>query len=377
MKAVSTLLEGKVLCNDSSLSRKTQSVGKGDSAPLSKQDEWTYAGMPTEVAMLTSGIKLGMDLRALKDAKPRVASVPFESEHKFMATVHQEGDKTVMYVKGAPDRLLPICSHQVGQDNLDVNKPVQPAFWNEQQEQLSSQGLRVLALCRAEVPAGMDISEISPTWLRAQQPFLSMVCLIAILDPPRPEAITAIKVAQEAGIVVKMITGDHAMTALAIGRMLGIAQDKVYTGPELDQMSDEELDKIVLDCNIYARASPENKINIVRSLQRCGQISSMTGDGVNDAPALKAANIGVAMGITGTDVSKEASKMVLADDNFATIVAAVKEGRRVWDNLRKILVFNFPVNFAQGLSVFWALVIGMDNVPLTAIQVIVAYKLLQ
>mmetsp|Transcript_24240 Transcript_24240/g.58096 ORF Transcript_24240/g.58096 Transcript_24240/m.58096 type:complete len:520 (-) Transcript_24240:60-1619(-) len=213
--------------------------------------------------------------------------------------------------------------------------------------------------------------------LKAPVPFLTMVGLVAILDPPRPEAIEGVKVATKAGIVVKMITGDHPATATAIAKMLSIvppnSSDKdvsTFTGPQLDAMDDDALDSVVLGCNVFARASPENKIRIVKSLQRMGQVSSMTGDGVNDAPALKAANIGVAMGITGTDVSKEAAKMVLADDNFATIVVAVKEGRRVWDNLVKVLMYNIPVNFAQGLSVFFSYVLKLETVPLTAIQVL-------
>jgi len=222
---------------------------------------------------------------------------------------------------------------------------------------------------------------------KASSPFLTMVGIVAILDPPRPEAIEAVGVANQAGITVKMITGDHPATAIAIGKMLGLVPPgadnyKAYTGPEIDKMTEEQLQGIVLDCNVFARASPENKTNIVKALQARGQICSMTGDGVNDAPALKKANIGVAMGITGTDVSKEAAKMVLADDNFATIVKAVREGRRVWDNLVKILLYNMPVNLAQGLSVFFAYVLQLEPlkgddryysemaVPLTAIQVL-------
>lgn len=353
------LLEGTILCNDSVLSKSTDESGRVDYVPN---------GAPTEVALITAACKLGLDMKERKEAKPRLAAVPFESEHKFMATVHDDGGRRVLYVKGAPDRLMPLCTGQVAEAGVAA---FDEKLWRSCQEELSSQGLRVLALCRTVLPESQDLSKLNPEWIIGHTPFLEMVAMAAILDPPRDEAVEAVKVAHHAGINVKMITGDHALTALAIGRMLGIeGAGAVYTGPEVDAMSDEELASRVLDCNIFARASPENKLRIVRALKSRHQIVAMTGDGVNDAPALKAADIGVAMGITGTDVSKEAAKMVLADDNFASIVAAVKEGRRVWDNLRKILVFNLPVNFGQGLSILWAYIIGFEHAPLTALQVL-------
>jgi magnesium-transporting ATPase (P-type) len=268
--------------------------------------------------------------------------VPFESEYKFMVTGHavtadtaadfpgQKQGQTVLCIKGAPDRLLAHCKKQVADDDMSRLVPLDESFWLAEAAALSSLGLRVLALCNATLPEDISPVDLAASSITDGHIPLTMVCLMAILDPPREEAVTAIAEAHSAGIVVKMITGDHRDTALAIGRMLAIAPPghKAYTGPELDNMTDAQLDQVVMDCNVFARASPENKIRIVKALQRLGHISSMTGDGVNDAPALKAANIGVAMGITGTDVSKEAAKMVLADDNFATIVAAVREGRR-------------------------------------------------
>eukprot|EP00775_Hariotina_reticulata_P011376 gene11376-11525_t len=361
--AAKQLLSGGVLCNDSALTQTTdEASGKIVYLPM---------GAPTEVALLTAGEKLGLLQKQLKADNPRLTSVPFESEHKFMATVHQEGGQRVLYVKGAPDRLLPMCCGQLSQeDSLQAAPaPLDVKFWQKAQAEMSKQGLRVLALCRAELADTFDLEVLNPEYLQSCKPFLTMLLMVAILDPPRDEAVEAIKIAQQAGITVKMITGDHSLTALAIGGMLGIAGNGiVFSGPEVDRINDEALQSIVKDCNVFARASPENKLRIVRALQELKQTVAMTGDGVNDAPALKAADVGVAMGITGTDVSKEAAKMVLADDNFASIVAAVKEGRRVWDNIRKILIFNLPLNLAQGTSVLYSYILVMPASPLTALQ---------
>ncbi|KAI8465790.1 MAG: cation transporting ATPase [Monoraphidium minutum] len=364
--ALRGIVEGGVLANDSALTKGTdEATGKVVYSPT---------GAPTEVALLTAGQKAGIDMAALKAAKPRVSVIPFESEHKFMASVNQDGDKNILFVKGASDRLLPICKSQFTSDDLSKSAPIDVAFWNDAQSELSSQGLRVLALCRAELPKGEPLDGLTAAGLQKRAPFLTMVAVFAILDPPRVEVVAAIKEAHRAGITVKMITGDHRDTALAIGKMLGIAgeQGLALTGPEVDAMADEELRRIAPDCNIYARASPQNKIRIVRALQDAEprKVVSMTGDGVNDAPALKAADVGVAMGITGTDVSKEAAKMVLADDNFASIVAAVKEGRRVWDNIVRLLLFNMPVTIAQGISVMWAYILGLAHAPLTVLQIL-------
>jgi len=276
-------------------------------------------------------------------------------------------------VKGAADKLNDLCRDQVVGDDINQTSELDREYWAQKAADLSSLGLRVLALCVARIDENEDLDDIDASFILRRPKFLTMVGLVAILDPPREECIDSIAEAHAAGIMVKMITGDHAQTALAIGYMLGIAHENgiVYTGPQLDEMGPEKLKDVVKECNIFARSSPENKIQIVQALQEIGEVASMTGDGVNDAPALKAANIGVAMGVTGTDVSKEASQMVLADDNFSTIIAAVKEGRRVWDNLRKILTFNLPCNFAQGMSVFLPLFLTeLEDIPLTVIQVL-------
>ena len=269
-----------------------------------------------------------------------------------------------------------MCCNQVARDQPGELEALNVSFWETAVTQLSGQGLRCLAVATADWTSEVPSEIGADLLLKAPKPTLTLAGLVAILDPPRPDAVVACGLARGAGIRVKMITGDHPATARAIAAQLGIlgadqSRDPAssVTGPELDAMGDEEMDHAVEAFSVFARASPENKIKIVKALQRRGQTCSMTGDGVNDAPALKAANIGVAMGITGTDVSKEAAKMILVDDNFATIVAAVQEGRRVWDNLVKILLYNMPVNFAQGFSVFMAYVVSLETVPLTAIQV--------
>lgn len=274
--------------------------------------------------------------------------------------------------------MIKVCSHQAKAGILgqDFEEPIDLAYWTEQIAILSSHGLRVLALCRgsvkkSEVKRG---DQLKPSFINGRDdPWLTMVGLCAIMDPPRPECVSAITEAHSAGVRVAMITGDHKDTAHAIGDQLGLV-DHVYseaiTGPELDIMSEAELRKAVMKYNIFARASPQNKIQIVKALQAEGQVCSMTGDGVNDAPALKAADMGVAMGKEGTDVAREASEMILADDNFATIVYAVKEGRTVWDNLRKVLLINTPINNAQGLSVLFGIILGLPRSPLTPVQVL-------
>jgi magnesium-transporting ATPase (P-type) len=255
-------------------------------------------------------------------------------------------------------------------------EPVNQDYWIEQIAVLSSHGLRVLALCRGTVCRGSVIEgqALSPDFVQDRGgPWLSIVGLCAIMDPPRPECVHAVAEAHGAGVRVVMITGDHKDTALAIGSILGVV-DKTHpeaiTGTQIDTMSEEELRLGVRQYNVFARASPQNKIRIVKALQSQGDVCGMTGDGVNDAPALKAADMGVAMGKEGTDVAREAADMILADDNFATIIVAIREGRVVWDNLRKILLINTPINNAQGMSVLFGLLCGLPETPLTSIQVL-------
>jgi len=342
-------------------------------------------GNPTELSILRAAYFAGIDVDAMKKESPVVAEVPFSSEYKFMATVHEPvevtdgsglDDNYIVYVKGAPDRMADLCSHQAKGGISDQIEEFDKAYWTKQIAVLSSQGLRILALSRAIVPKDeVDAGrQFGADFVNGRgKAWLTMIGLCAIMDPPRPECVQAIKEAHGAGVRVAMITGDHKGTAVAIGKMLGLVNEKypsAITGPELDAMSNEELKEAVMANNVFARASPQNKIQIVEALQAQGQVCGMTGDGVNDAPALKAADMGVAMGQEGTDVAREAADMILADDNFATIVVAIKEGRNVWDNLRKVLLINTPINNAQGLSVLFGLLFGLPTSPLNAIQIL-------
>eukprot|EP01083_Nonionella_stella_P286030 973499_1 len=335
-------------------------------------------GSPTELAILRAAYFSGCNIEEMKNRYPIVAEVPFSSEYKFMATIHDEGDSHyVVFVKGAPDSMINLCASQVKDGVLSEIEPCDYSYWKEKVATLSSHGLRVLALCRAPISKSCISpgDQLDPDFIsgRVEGPWLTFVGLCAIMDPPRPECVRAVREAKGAGVRIAMITGDHKDTATAVGHMLGLIDEQyssVITGPELDEMTDEEMKLAVMSCNVFARAVPQNKIRIVKALQAQKQICSMTGDGVNDAPALKAADIGVAMGKEGTDVARDASDMILADDNFATIVVAIKEGRAVWDNLRKVIFINTIINNAQGMSILLGLAFGLYHSPLSPIQVL-------
>jgi magnesium-transporting ATPase (P-type) len=371
---VRNALAGGVLCSKCSLGADGGKDGE--------------IGNPTEISILRASYFADINVTTMKQDAPIIAEVPFSSEYKFMATVHEpvvENDgpgydgKYIVHVKGAPDRMVTLCSRQAKAGILGDNntEPIDMAYWMEKIAILSSHGLRVLALCRGTVSKDSikrgDQLKADFVNGRDESAWLTIVGLCAIMDPPRPECVQAIEEAHRAGVRVAMITGDHKDTALAIGSQLGLVDVKhpeAITGPELDAMDDNELRLATQKYNVFARASPQNKIQIVKALQADGEVCSMTGDGVNDAPALKAADMGVAMGKEGTDVAREASEMILADDNFATIVTAVREGRVVWDNLRKVMLINTPINNAQGLSVLFGLLLGLEDTPLTPIQVL-------
>lgn len=313
-----------------------------------------HIGDPTETALVLGAYRIGMPKEQLNAEFPRVAELPFDSDRKLMTTVNRVGDRLLVVTKGAFDMMAVRC----------VSGDLAAA--KAQTEQMSADALRVLAV-------GYKYIDALPAEVTSEtlENGLTLAGLVAMIDPPRPEARDAVAVCRRAGIKPVMITGDHVVTASAIARDLGILTDgdRAITGAELDAMSEEELDAQVEHIAVYARVSPENKIRIVRAWQRKGQVVSMTGDGVNDAPALKAADIGCAMGITGTDVAKGAADMTLTDDNFATIVDAVREGRGIYANIRKVVGYLLGTNIGEILTVFFAMILW-HKTPLLSMQLL-------
>jgi magnesium-transporting ATPase (P-type) len=346
-------LMGRVstLCNDAEL--------------FEQEGSWKVEGDPTEGALYPFASKLGMDRATERAASPRIDVIPFESEHKFMATLHRSAaDKEVLFVKGAPEVILEHCNRQqtAGGEAASLDR----AHFMQASDRLAAQGERVLALGWLENP-GVRAGSLDPADLPKT---LVLLGLIGLLDPPRKEAIEAVKECHGGGIRVTMITGDHKITAAAIAKMLGIGDGKTaVTGGEIEDMDTAMLQERVRDVDVFARASPEHKLRLVKAIQANKQIVAMTGDGVNDAPSLKKADIGVAMGIKGTEVTKEAAGMILADDNFASITAAVKEGRTVYNNIEKAMLFLLPTNVAQALVIAVAIFFGF-TMPITAPQVL-------
>lgn len=329
-----------------------------NNASLTESDDChRIIGDPTEGALIVSAAKLG-----IKEKSPLIDEIPFDSERMYMATLHDEGDNNIIYVKGSPEKIVDLCETQ-----LIAGKPV-PIDKDRilrEADSMAEEALRVLGMAYKVVPK--DKTSISLDDLHR----LVFVGLQGMIDPPRPEAIKAIENCKKAGIRTVMITGDHMRTAVAIAHQLKIINRKdapVLTGAHLSQMSDDQLYEVVEKVSVYARVAPEHKLRIAKQLQTHGEIVTMTGDGVNDAPALKAADIGVAMGITGTEVSKEVSSIVLTDDNFASIVSAVEEGRHAWKNLEKAILYTLPTNFGQ-----MALIIG--SIVLTPFIALFALRL--
>jgi len=338
------------LCNDAELIRKN--------------DVWTGHGDPMEIALLALALKTGIDGSETKNQWTRTDVIPFDSKHKYMATLNHNHEKhAFVFVKGAPETILSMCHEQ--RDSGNKTKPLNIGYWEKQANFIASRGRRVLAFAVKAVNPEHTVLEHDDV-----QDSLIFLGLAGLIDPPRQEAIESIVKCHQAGIDVKMITGDHAVTASAIGKQLGLRNsDKVITGQELDKLDDEQLKSIVCDTGIFARTSPEHKLRLVMALQANEMTVAMTGDGVNDAPALKRAGVGVAMGKTGSEAAKEASEIVLADDNFSTIVAAIKEGRTVYDNIKKVISWTLPTNAGEALTIILALLLGL-SLPITPVQIL-------
>jgi magnesium-transporting ATPase (P-type) len=306
-----------------------------------------------------------MERRVEQAASPRIDAIPFESEHKFMATLHRPAEaREFLLVKGAPEVIFDHCDRQqtVGGEPAPLNR----AHFMQAADTLAAAGERVLALAWLEDPP-LQAGNLTPGDLPQD---LVLLGVIGLLDPPRKEAIEAVRECHVGGIRVTMITGDHKITAAAIARMLGIGDGKTaVAGTEIEEMNEAALQECVRSVDVFARASPEHKLRLVNAIQANKQIVAMTGDGVNDAPSLKKADIGIAMGIKGTEVTKEAAEMILADDNFASISAAVKEGRTVYNNIEKAILFMLPTNVAEGLVIMVAIFLGF-TMPITAPQIL-------
>ncbi|RAI01489.1 carbonate dehydratase [Acuticoccus sediminis] len=343
------LARAALLCNDAALRRSDAG--------------WVVDGDPMEGALVAFANKVGFDTQTLRPQLPRSDEIPFDAQHRFMATLHHDhAVGAFLCLKGAPEQVLAMSGRQRGPAG---DEPLDPVAWRERVEALAALGQRVLAVATKPMPP--ETRELA---FADAESGLTLLGLLGLIDPPREEAVAAVRDCQAAGIRVKMITGDHAATAVAIARQLGIENPHaVATGAELDGLDDAALRRAARDTDVFARTAPEHKLRLVEALQADGAVLAMTGDGVNDAPALKRADIGVAMGRKGTEAAKEAAEMVLADDNFASIVAAVREGRTVYDNLKKVIAWTLPTNGGEALTIIGAILIGL-TLPITAVQIL-------
>lgn len=338
------------LCNDAELKKD--------------KEEWSIEGDPMEGALLAFAAKTGLDILAENQHWKRTDLIPFDAKYKFMATLnHDHESHAFIFIKGAPEQLFKLCQTQ-RLDNGE-SQPIDLESWHQKAEEIASQGQRVLAIAVKPVKPEHSILEMPDL-----NEHVELLGIVGLIDPPREEAILAVAECQQAGIRVKMITGDHALTAAAIGRQIGLQNsENVLTGNDLDKINDSELANIALETDIFARTSPEHKLRLVMALQAQGLTVAMTGDGVNDAPALKRADAGIAMGRNGSEAAKEASDLVLADDNFASIAAAVREGRTAYANIKKVISWTLPTNSGEASIIILALLLGL-SLPITPIQIL-------
>jgi len=343
------IAQASLLCNDATLSEV--------------DNQWVIQGDPTEGALVTLAQKAGLNHDYCQSQYPRTDVIPFESQHRFMATLHHDhAGHGFIYLKGAPERVLEMC-HMQRIRGEDI--PLDKTYWETCMHTMASRGQRLLAIAFKSATTKLQSLAFNDV-----ESGLTLLGVVGIIDPPRGEATAAVRTCQSAGIRVKMITGDHSITALAIGTQMGIGDGvTVIKGSELETYNEAQLKEAVLRCDIFARVSPEQKLQLVTTLQAAGEIVSMTGDGVNDAPALKRADVGVAMGLKGTEVAKESAEMVLADDNFASIAHAVEEGRTVYDNLKKSILFVLPTNGGEALIIIAAIAMGR-SLPITPVQIL-------
>ena len=353
--ALQSMGRAAALCNDADIQR----VG----------EEQRAVGDPTEIALIRFAESTGLTVNSLRAEYPRTSLIPFDPDLRWMATQHRTptGEVLVM-MKGAPERVLEHCE-QMAADHTTV--PIDRDHWQRQMDILAAEGMRVLALAERTDPRGSDPQPVSIESI--QRGGFVFLGLVGLADPLRPEVTSAIQRCREAGISIKMITGDHPQTARAIGRAIGLSQTadrlNVLTGSQIDLMSDDQLARAVRVTDIFARTLPEHKLRLVKAFQALDELVVMTGDGVNDTPALKRADVGVAMGKKGSEAAKEAAQMVLADDNFASITAAVEEGRTVFNNIRKSIVFTLPTNGGEAGMIIIAILLGM-TMPITAVQIL-------
>jgi len=347
---LAALARAAALCNDASL--------------VEVEGDWQVEGDPMEGALIALAGKLGTERAAAEAQTPRIAEIPFDSATRYMATLHRiEGGGALVCAKGAPERIVEMAAVQRAADG--TAEPVDAEFWQRMGNEIAGQGMRVLALAERRLDTVPDA--FGPLVLGEG---LVLLGLVGLIDPPRAEAIEAVAACHRAGIAVKMITGDHAGTAAAIGRQIGLLNpDAVLTGADLDMLGDSQLQALIERTNIFARTSPEHKLRLVMALQARGLSVAMTGDGVNDAPALKRADAGIAMGRKGSEAAKEAADLVLADDNFASIVAGIQEGRTVYDNIKKVISWTLPTNAGEAATIMVALIFGFA-LPMTPVQIL-------